>query len=242
MTNVGIVGYGEVGKALEEIYKDTSFEIQIKDKTRDLLFNNITVLNVCLPYDGDFFECVLSYIKANNPVLTIIHSTVLPGTTKKLQSQLQKNYVVHSPIRGNHPDLHTSLKQFIKYIGSDTQEGREHTLTHLNCLGITATCMKNSFSTELAKLLCTSYYGLCIAWHQLAKNLCDRHSLDYEEVMTHWNKTYNEGYKSVDMENVLRPVLTPPGNKIGGHCVIPNAELLSYIVESGLVDEILKFK
>jgi len=41
-----------------------------------------------------------------------------------------------------------------------------------------------------------------------------------------WNKQYNDGYTKLGKSNVVRPVLTPPSGKIGGHCVSQNFELL----------------
>ena len=61
--------------------------------------------------------------------------------------------------------------------------------------------------------------------------MCGEMGLSFEEVMTEWNKDYNNGYKKLDMDHVVRPVLTPPAflrpdGAIGGHCIIPNAKLL----------------
>lgn len=243
MSKIGIVGYGEVGRALETIYRNKAFNLKIKDKEDNLKFDGkIKILNICFPYTETFLDSVVSYININNPTLTIIHSTVLPGTTKKIQSLIGKKFVVHSPVRGNHPCLYESLIKFEKYVGSDTEEGLFLSLRHLASLGISVNHMKNSFSTELAKILCTSYYGLCIAWHQRVSELCSEHSVDFQEVMTDWNMTYNKGYKELGIESVMRPVLYPPGDRIGGHCVIPNAELLKEVLDSPLLDEILKFK
>lgn len=243
MVKVGILGDGEVGKAIHQLYFAQPFEVTVKDKDDGRVLESCSILHICIPYSEDFVTEALSYINICKPVLTIIHSTIKPGTTKHLQSLAPPNsYIVHSPVRGNHPYLYDSLKHFAKYIGSDTEDGKLLALEHLKYLGLNVMCMKSSFSTELAKLLCTTYYGVCIAWHQLAKNLCDEHDLNFSEVMTEWNNTYNEGYKKIYMENVIRPVLSPPGNKIGGHCVIPNAELLSYLTESSLIEEVLKFK
>ena len=45
------------------------------------------------------------------------------------------------------------------------------------------------------------------------------------------------------MENVVRPVLYPPKDgKIGGHCVIPNAELCKKFFDSTVLDYILELK
>jgi len=52
------------------------------------------------------------------------------------------------------------------------------------------------------------------------------YDLQYDEVYTHPNNTYNEGYEELGMPNVRRPVLYPPEGKIGGHCIAPNFELL----------------
>jgi len=242
MVKVGVIGNGEVGNAVHQLYFNKPFNVFIKDKNDNKTLESCVILNICFPYSEDFVNIVSNYINICKPILTIIHSTIKPGTTKHIQSLIQGRFVVHSPVRGNHPYLYDSLKHFAKYIGSDTEDGKLLALEHLKYLGLNVMCMKSSFSTELAKLLCTTYYGVCIAWHQLAKNLCDEHDLNFSEVMTEWNNTYNEGYKKIYMENVIRPVLSPPGNKIGGHCVIPNAELLSYLTESSLIEEVLKFK
>lgn len=242
MVKVGIVGHGEVGQALEILYTNKPFSVIVEDIKKPSKREEVTILNICFPYNDDFLDKVHECIKDFKPLLTIIHSTVLPGTTKRLQSLTPRGFVVHSPVRGNHPYLYDSLKRFVKYIGSDTEDGKFLATAHFKCLDLNSVSMKNSFSTELAKILCTTYYGLCIAWHQQAKDLCDRHNLEFNEVMTDWNNSYNEGYKEIHMENVNRPILYPPGEKIGGHCVIPNAELLSYLTESSLVDEVLKFK
>ena len=242
MINVGILGNGEVGQALLELYANRPFAVQIKDKHEDEDFVDITVLNICIPHSDVFFEQVKMCIEKCRPLLTIIHSTVLPGTTKHLQSLFLNRYIVHSPVRGNHPYLYDSLLQFTKYLGSDTEEGKRLAISHFSVLGLKSESMKNSFSTELAKILCTTYYGLCISWHQLAKDLCDQHNLNFHEVMTDWNSSYNHGYKQIHMEHVNRPVLHPPEGKIGGHCIIPNADLLDCLVESDLVKSVLKLK
>ena len=43
--------------------------------------------------------------------------------------------------------------------------------------------------------------------------------------MTYYNQTYNEEYTTLNKSNVIRPVLVG-GEKIGGHCIIPNSYIL----------------
>ena len=242
MIDVGILGYGEIGQALSEFYKDKPFNLKIKDKNSVEQLGELVILNVCIPYNNDFLDIVYEQIQTSKPIITIIHSTVLPGTTKRLQMLSPNKFVIHSPVRGIHPYLYDSLKRFVKYIGSDTEDGYQLAYAHLKFLGFKCERMKSSFATELSKLLCTTYYGVCIAWHDLVKKLCDRHSLEYVNVSTDWNVSYNEGYKELGMSHFTRPVLYPPEGKIGGHCVVPNAELLENLIDSSLIEEVLKFK
>ena len=65
--------------------------------------------------------------------------------------------------------------------------------------------------------------------------------IPFDEVMSLYNQTYNDGYSKLGKINVIRPVLNP-GNKIGGHCVIPNLKLLVEHYNSPLFDGILKFE
>jgi UDP-N-acetyl-D-mannosaminuronate dehydrogenase len=114
----------------------------------------------------------------------------------------------------------------------------------LEKLGLKTKVFYPSVTTELGKLLDTSYYGLCIAWHGEMKKISDKLGVNFEEVVTAFNKTYNEGYKKLGKSNVVRPVLYPPQKTggIGGHCVIPNAELLKKYFKSKALDLILEYK
>ena len=93
-------------------------------------------------------------------------------------------------------------------------------------VGVPTKVVPKSRTTELGKLLDTTYYGVCIAFHQYAKDLCDREGLDFEAVMTDFNRTYNIGVLGLDRPQFVRPVLYPPEGPIGGHCVVTNKELL----------------
>ena len=152
------------------------------------------------------------------------------GTTEKFGHKF-----LHSPVRGVHPNLYEGLKTFVKFIGGDTQLAEAYS-GHLKTLGIETYICKDAKTTELSKLADTTYYGLCIAFTSDMKKLCDEHDLDFMDVMTKFNHTYNEGYVKLGKPNVTRPVLYPT-DKIGGHCVIPNAKLLpkTKLIE-GLLD------
>jgi UDP-N-acetyl-D-mannosaminuronate dehydrogenase len=235
---IGIIGYGEIGSSLYKVYKEFSkFDIFVVDPklgyNEDI--NNCDVLNICIPYFENFVDIVNNYIVQNNPKLTVIHSTIAPNTTSKI-----KGKVCHSPVRGLHPNLDIGIKKFVKWIGSEDMKTSIEYSEHLKELNIEFFICKNSKTTEYAKLLDTTYYGVCIAFHNDVLELCERENLSFDEVMTNYNKTYNLGYSMLGKTNVVRPVLYGD-KKIGGHCVVPNAKILKDFIESNLISAILKY-
>ena len=237
---IGIVGHGQVGQAVAKLYSETdttktwfSFDkILIYDPYQGMMddISDVDILNVCIPYNKDFVSIVNDLPTPN--WYTVIHSTVPVGTTEKFGHKF-----LHSPVRGVHPNLYEGLKTFVKFIGGDEQLAEAYS-GHLKTLGVETHICKDAKTTELSKLADTTYYGLCIAFTSDMKKLCDEYDLDFMEVMTKYNNTYNEGYKKLGKPNVVRPVLYPT-DKIGGHCVIPNAKLLP---RTKLIDGLLDYE
>ena len=237
---IGIVGHGQVGQAVAKLYSETdtskswfSFDkILIYDPYQGMMddISDVDILNVCIPYSKDFVSVVKDLPTPN--WYTVIHSTVPVGTTEKFGHKF-----LHSPVRGVHPNLYEGLKTFVKFIGGDEQLAEAYS-GHLKTLGVETHICKDAKTTELSKLADTTYYGLCIAFTSDMKKLCDEYDLDFMEVMTKYNNTYNEGYKKLGKPNVVRPVLYPT-DKIGGHCVIPNAKLLP---RTKLIDGLLDYE
>lgn len=234
---IGILGYGEVGRAIAKLYKKPL----IKDLKRNDGLTDLDILNICIPYSDKFIQIAEEEIKRAKPKLIIIHSTVAPETTEKLSRKFN-GMAVHSPIRGVHPNLYKGIKTFIKYIGSDNKKAGKLAEKHLRSLGIKTKLFMPSATTELGKILDTTYYGLCIAWHAEMKKMCDKFGVDFDEAAADFNRTYNEGYTRLGMKNVVRPVLYPLKDFIGGHCIVPNAEILKKYFDSLAIDLILKYR
>jgi UDP-N-acetyl-D-mannosaminuronate dehydrogenase len=233
---IGILGYGEVGKAISSFY--TNYLVQDLDRQELISVKDLDILHVCIPFTQDFIKTVCQYTSGAS--IIFIHSTVSVGTTKKLFDQLGN--VVHSPVRGIHPNLREGLLTFTKYVGADDPDLGNRAVTHLQEIGIPATYVNSSKATELGKLLDTTYYGLCIAYHGYAKDLCEREGVNYDAVMTDFNRSYNEGYVRLGLSKVVRPILYPPNEQIGGHCVIPNANILKRAYgEDSILDAILEY-
>lgn len=214
---IGILGFGEVGRAIAKFYKNP----KIKDLDRDDVLEGVEILHVCIPWSDNFIKIVKGEIKKIKPKLVIVHSTVAPGTIKKLGK-----IVVHSPIRGIHPKLFEGIKTFVKYIGADNKKAGNLAKKHLESLGIKTKVFYPSVTTEALKLWDTTQYAWFIILNKEIKKWCSKKRLDFEKVYTDANKTYNEGYLKLGRPEVRRPYLKYMPGKIGGHCVIPNCRLL----------------
>lgn len=243
--HIGILGFGEIGTSIAGLYHGTDHELVTKDKVFDG-FNKkkqLDILHICIPASKDFIKIVSQHAgRYCAGGLVIIHSTVPVGTTEAIIKH--HKFTVHSPVRGKHPNLLPSLKNFTKYIGADFAGAGRLALEHLQELGVPAVVFRKSRTTELMKLLSTTYYAHCIAFHDYAKKLCDKEGLEFDRVMTHPNNTYNQGYINMDMKAVVRPILeAPEDSKIGGHCLIPNAKMLKdQFGEDDILKVILKLQ
>jgi len=215
--NVGILGYGEVGQAIAKFYTNS----KIKDLNRDDGLKGVEILHICIPWSNNFIKIAKKEIKKIKPKLTIIHSTVAPGTTKKIGGM-----IVHSPVRGVHPHLYEGIKTFVKYIGADNKRAGDLAKKHLESLGIKTKVLRSSTVTEALKLWDTTQFGWMIVLNKEIKKWCDKKGLNFDAIYTEANKSYNEGYRKLGKPEVMRPYLKYILGKIGGHCVIPNCRLL----------------
>ncbi|MDO8752136.1 MAG: hypothetical protein Q7J22_01095 [Candidatus Wolfebacteria bacterium] len=212
-----IIGGGEVGRALLEVLS-SRYDTKIRDKG-DAREEHVDVLHIAYPHAENFIEATKKYIDEYAPGLVVIHSTVPVGTAQAIGS-----IVVSSPIRGTHPNLAEGIKTFVKYFGGPKAKEAADIFTNT---GIPTRTFEKAETTELAKLLDTTYYAWNIIFAKEVKRVCDETGLDFREVYTIPNKDYNEGYAKLGKPDVIRPVLKPKEGPIGGHCVIPNAKLLN---------------
>lgn len=240
---ISILGYGEVGRSIERLYLGYKITPKIKDKLiPSPSFDKKSILNVCIPFTENFLKTVCEEIERSKPILVIIHSTLPIGTTKQISNHFLSTPIVHSPVRGNHPNLTKSLKTFVKYIGSENKKHSKLAKDHFKSIGIKSKILKSSINTEVLKLSCTTFYGLCIAWYDYLNDICNTNDISFKDVL-HWQDTYNEGYSKLNQQHFVRPLLSPPKNKkIGGHCIIPNAKILNNLLPHVLVEHVIKFE
>jgi len=215
-----IVGYGEVGQALHKVLQ-TNYQVFYLDKDDPLAeeYKDLKpeIMHITFGYSPNFIQYVKEYQEKYKPKYTIIHSTVPVGTTRKVNG-------IHSPIRGLHPNLESGIHAFPKFIGG---EAASEVADYFRRCDIKVVLFDKPETTEAMKLWDTTYYGVCIDFAKRVKEYCDKHNLNFHEVYTLANQTYNEGYQALGHPEFTRPVLQPiMTTKIGGHCVNENRELL----------------
>jgi UDP-N-acetyl-D-mannosaminuronate dehydrogenase len=211
---------GEVGKGLQKVLQDKyeviGFDVGPQPNC------SFIYLNICIPYSESFIDIVNDYIKAYTPMLTIVHSTVPVGTTKKLMG-----LAVHSPIQGKHPNLEHGIRTYKKFIGWDNEEARALAVGYLKSVGLNICTIEGSDTTELMKILSLVRYGAYLHVADEMKYICDKFHKDYDNVVKLWEYAYNDGMAKSGEPDRRMPIYDPPGNKIGGHCVVPVAEMFA---------------
>lgn len=234
MKNALIIGFGEIGKSMYNVIeKSGKYNLFKKDVEELELKEKIDVMHVCIPYSDKFVEIVASYIKNYKPELTIINSTVRPGSTQKIYEKT-KALVVHSPVRGRHPKLEDGIYRFVKFIGPTSAKAGKLAKEHFDSIRVNSEVLKSAVNTEVGKLLCTTYYAVNIAFHQEMNRICAAYGADFDEAVTRFNATV-----TMDIEHKIpRPLMFP--GFIGGHCLIPNIMILRQDVKSDFLEDILK--
>jgi UDP-N-acetyl-D-mannosaminuronate dehydrogenase len=195
-----------------------------EDKMREFKQGNlpkkVNVLHICIgcTNQGRFVDTTVGYIKQFKPHLTIINSTVPPGTTQKINA-LSEGHLAHSPVRGMHKSRETMkrhLRLLTKYVGAFDVESATLARKHFEDLGLKTKTLKSPVETELAKLFETTYRAWMIACFQEMHRISRYFRVDFDGVVDFLEDTHRVRFD--------RPIMFP--GVIGGHCLIPNAKLL----------------
>ncbi len=224
-----VAGLGEIGLPIFKLISKKTitigFDIDEKLTNKQLIKKYqeypTLILHVCIPFSKKFITNVKKLVIKFNPEIVIIHSTISPGTTSNLQSQL-KIPIMYSATRGVHIRMLQDLKRYTKFFAiiHDAPKKqfavREFKNLMKNC-GVKTKQMSNPETLELGKILCdTSYLGWLINYAQLSNMIAKQYGVDYDEMWTF----------SDEIQKFLgnRPKMFP--GFIGGHCVIPNLDLI----------------
>lgn len=224
-----VVGLGDIGMPILKVISklnlavgyDVNPKLMNEKKFKKYTSTDISFLHICIPFTKKFHLTVISLFKKFKPKCIVIHSTVSPYTTKKLQNSLPVP-VIYSATRGIHKRMINDLKRYTKFFAIESTAPNEKWASSsykrlMKKSGIKTKKMTNPITLELAKILVdTSYYGWLINYSQLSNHIAKQHNVDYDEM---WSF-------SDEIHRFLgnRPKMFP--GYIGGHCIIPNLALI----------------
>ena len=225
-----VAGIGEIGKPILKLLSKHGVVVGF-DSNPDLMderkferYENLktSFLHITIPITGKFINNVLKLYKKFQPECIVIHSTIKPGMTEKLQEKLSIP-VIYSATRGVHKRMIYDLKRYTKFfaISKNAPRGKwasSRFVKLMRSCGIKTKQMSKPETLELAKIICdTSYLGWLVNYAQLSNKIAIEYGIDYDEM---WSFS-DEIHKLLGN----RPKMYP--GYIGGHCVIPNLDLIN---------------
>ena len=225
-----VVGIGEIGKSILKLLSKDSIVVgfdlnpDLMDKRKIERYKNLktSFMHIAIPVTGKFINNVLKLYKKFQPECIVIHSTIRPGTTEILQRKLSIP-VMYSATRGVHKRMIYDLKRYTKFfvISPNAPRGKWASSRYVKMMkrcGIKTKKMTKPETLELAKIICdTSYLGWLVNYAQLSNMIANEYEVNYDEM---WSFTE-------EIQKFLgnRPKMYP--GIIGGHCVLPNLDLIN---------------
>jgi UDP-N-acetyl-D-mannosaminuronate dehydrogenase len=216
-----VVGLGEVGRPLLEVLgaAHRAFGRDVADRA----FHGVRILHVCFPFGPEFIASAARYVARYRPGVVVVNSTVVPGTTRAIQEETATP-TVYSPVRGKHARMADELRRYRKFVAGTSAEAVGAVADHFAAAQVATRRMSSPESLELAKLLETSYFGVLVAWAQEMDRFAAATGADYAEMAGFFDEI-----------DFFPPVTFEPGY-IGGHCVMPNLDLLERVRRSPFIE------
>jgi UDP-N-acetyl-D-mannosaminuronate dehydrogenase len=210
-----VIGLGEIGRPLFEILQAKEPEMRGIDIEPVALDAPVGIMHVCFPFtpNSGFVETSVQYARKYKPEIIVVNSTVVPGTTRDIEKQSGVP-TVYSPVRGKHTRMRDDLKKYRKFVAGTSSVAVERVAQHFSGAGLATQTVTPPEALELSKLLETTYFGLLISWAQEMDRFAKQVGAEYTEVV-----------KLFEEVDYLPKHIFQPGY-IGGHCVMPNIELL----------------
>ena len=224
-----VIGLGEIGRPIYQLLSkknlvvgyDLDSSLMDSKKFEKLKKEKTYFAHISIPFSDNFVKSVIQLSKKFKPKGIIIHSTVSPYTTEKIQKKIDIP-VIYSATRGIHKRMSIDLKRYSKFYAvydwaPNQKNAQKEFNKRMKSVNIKTKKMSSPLVLELSKIVVdTSYYGWLINYAQLSNMIAIENKVDYDEM---WSFA-DEINKFVGN----RPKLYP--GFIGGHCVIPNLDLI----------------
>lgn len=239
--NTVIIGLGEVGRAHFNLLKPHHDVLGLDIKSgwtvgfdgevpsEEEMHSWADLVLIATPWLGDnFVPMVHDYVRRFAPKYINVLTSVPPGTCQQIEDETGIP-TVHSTTRGLHPNLERGLLNITKHVGGSCAV---EVAEYYEKAGIDCEVHRRAETTELAHLLLNIDYAVALAFADEKARICRQFGVDYIESVMDYTRTNNAGYAALDHSSKSRPVLTPPNGRIGGHCLVQNAEMLAPLMRA----------
>lgn len=246
---IGIVGQGFVGKSYSDDFERRGYKIvrysldekYVKNKRQiascDLVF--IAVPTPTTEYGHDFSLVRESLSLVGQGKIVVIKSTLLPGTTNKLQEEFPYLYVVHSPefLREVSAEYDARNPQRnIVGIPYDTNEYKDvanKVISMLPPAPFSKIC--SASEAELIKYAGNNFLHMKVVYINILYDLTQKLNCDWKEVSEALIADYRIGSSHMD------PVHNG-GRGAGGYCLIKDFAAFRFFCENLLQGEDLSLQ
>ena len=117
-----VIGLGEIGKPIYQLLSKKNLVVgydlnsNLMDTKKFEKFKNEKAyfIHISIPFSDNFVKSVIQLSKKFKPKAIIIHSTVSPYTTEKIQKKIDIP-VIYSATRGIHKRMSKDLKRYSKF-------------------------------------------------------------------------------------------------------------------------------
>lgn len=229
---VVVAGCGEIGKPIYQLCCGGFEQVLVEDprygKPESARFP-VAALHVAVPGSlPNFTDIIAGYVSKYDPGVVLINSSTVPGFTGQLVERFGVDRVVHTQVHGKHHGDHMrgDMLRYPKFVATVSDKAFDKAKAVLIAMGHSpekVTRLSSPLAGELVKLLATTFFGYMIVWAQEIERLADRTGVSYDELMSF---TKLEA-KDFDIRGKFPGV-------IGGHCVMPNIEILRQAYPSAL--------
>ena len=126
-----VAGIGEIGRPILKLLSESNIVVGFdlnpnlmdKRKFERYKYLKTSFMHITIPVTGKFINNVLKLYKKFQPECVVIHSTIRPGTTERLQEKLPIP-VIYSATRGVHKRMIYDLKRYTKFFVISTNAPR----------------------------------------------------------------------------------------------------------------------
>ena len=256
--NIGIIGKGFVGNAVAHGFSSgTGYEanIFIHDKNPDLsqhsleeVIDNSDFIFISVPTpsnkDGsinlDIVDNVLNevskYDSKNNPII-LLRSTIVPGTSRKIQEKYKNLKLVFNPeFLTERSAIFDFLSQTRYVLGGRTEDTKKVADLYRNRFGKSITIIETNFeSAELIKYVSNCFFATKVAFMNEMKLISDKVDADWETVVEGFVRDGRVGHSHINVPG-------PDGKfGFGGSCFPKDIQaMIKFFEQNNLSANVLK--